>query len=66
MVVRPAFKNEQLSRKCTKGAARMQPTQQAMPEDIPGQVQKLSALKDQGILTEQEFQQKKQELLSKM
>jgi hypothetical protein len=44
----------------------MQPTQQAMPEDIPGQVQKLSALKDQGILTEQEFQQKKQELLSKM
>jgi hypothetical protein len=43
-----------------------QPVQQAMPEDIPGQIQKLSALKDQGILTEQEFQQKKQELLSKM
>jgi hypothetical protein len=43
-----------------------QPMQQAIPQDIPAQIQKLSALKDQGILTEPEFQQKKQELLSKM
>jgi hypothetical protein len=47
-------------------SGRMQPTQQTVQVDIPGQIQKLAALKDQGILTEQEFQQKKQELLSKM
>lgn len=34
--------------------------------DIPTQIQKLSELKDQGILTEDEFNQKKTELLSKM
>lgn len=34
--------------------------------DIPSQIQKLAALKDQGILTEDEFNQKKTELLSKM
>lgn len=34
--------------------------------DIPSQIQKLSELKDQGILTEDEFKQKKTELLSKM
>jgi hypothetical protein len=35
-------------------------------EDIPAQIQKLAALKDQGILTEEEFTAKKAELLAKM
>ncbi len=43
-----------------------QPMQQPVPVDIPGQIQKLAELKNQGILTEQEFQQKKQELLSRL
>lgn len=34
--------------------------------DIPEQIRKLSELKDQGILTEQEFEYKKKELLAKM
>lgn len=34
--------------------------------DIPAQIKKLSDLKDQGILTDEEFNQKKQELLDKM
>ncbi len=35
-------------------------------EDIPAQIQKLAALRDQGILTEEEFTSKKAELLAKM
>ena len=38
----------------------------APAEDIPAQIQKLAALKDQGILTEDEFTTKKAELLAKM
>ena len=34
--------------------------------DIPDQIKKLSDLKDQGILTEEEFQSKKKDLLDKM
>jgi hypothetical protein len=34
--------------------------------DIPSQIRKLSALKDEGILTEDEFNTKKSELLNKM
>ena len=34
--------------------------------DIPQQIKKLSDLKDQGILTEEEFQSKKKDLLDKM
>jgi len=34
--------------------------------DIPEQIKKLSDLKDQGILTEEEFQSKKKDLLDKM
>lgn len=34
--------------------------------DIPSQIQKLSELKDNGILTEEEFNQKKKDLLDKM
>lgn len=34
--------------------------------DIPSQIQKLSELKDQGILTEEEFLNKKNDLLAKM
>jgi hypothetical protein len=36
------------------------------PTDIPEQIKKLSDLKDQGILTEEEFQSKKKDLLDKM
>jgi hypothetical protein len=43
-----------------------QPLQQAAPADIPAQIKKLAELKNQGILTEQEFQQKKEDLLAKM
>lgn len=35
-------------------------------EDIPTQIQKLSDLKEKGILTEEEFETKKSELLKKM
>ena len=35
-------------------------------DDIPSQIKKLSDLKDQGILTEEEFNTKKTDLLSKM
>ena len=34
--------------------------------DVPDQIKKLAELKEQGILTEDEFQSKKQQLLSKM
>lgn len=36
------------------------------PDDIPTQIEKLSNLKDKGILTEEEFSNKKNQLLSKM
>jgi hypothetical protein len=42
-----------------------QTPQQAQP-DIPQQIQKLAQLKDQGILTEEEFNRKKSELLARM
>jgi uncharacterized membrane protein YdbT with pleckstrin-like domain len=35
-------------------------------ESIPEQIAKLSSLRDQGVLTEAEFQAKKQELLGRM
>ena len=35
-------------------------------EDIPGQIQKLAELRDNGILTEEEFASKKMDLLAKM
>ncbi len=35
-------------------------------QDIPEQIEKLSALKDKGIISEEEFQSKKTELLSRM
>lgn len=38
----------------------------AASTDIPLQIKKLADLKDQGILTEDEFETKKKELLSKM
>lgn len=39
---------------------------QAVSEDILAQIKKLADLKDAGILTESEFQQKKGELLARM
>lgn len=41
-------------------------SQSAVEPDIPDQIKKLSDLKDQGVLSEEEFESKKQELLSKM
>ena len=38
----------------------------APAEDIPAQIQKLAVLRDQGILTEEEFTSKKAELLARM
>jgi hypothetical protein len=35
-------------------------------EDIPAQIKKLSDLKDAGILTDEEFQKKKEQLLAKI
>jgi hypothetical protein len=41
-------------------------TQQAPSDDIPAQILKLSKLKDHGIISEQDFEAKKQELLKRM
>jgi len=43
-------------------------TQQPPPQsvDAVGQIERLAALRDQGVLTEQEFQAKKQDLLSRV
>ncbi|MGZ7162514.1 MAG: SHOCT domain-containing protein [Halobacteriota archaeon] len=40
--------------------------QQPQPVDVVGQIERLEKLKDQGFLTEQEFQAKKQDLLARM
>lgn len=48
---------------------RQQPTQQTLPPtqpDILGQIEKLAQLRDAGILTEEEFTQKKTQLLDKL
>ena len=42
------------------------PPQQPPTIDIPEQIEKLGKLKEQGLLTEDEFQSKKQELLSRL
>jgi hypothetical protein len=39
---------------------------QAPPIDVTEQIKKLGELRDQGLLTEQEFDSKKQELLARM
>ena len=41
-------------------------TNQNESNDIPSQIEKLSNLKEKGILTEEEFDSKKQELLAKI
>lgn len=44
-----------------------QPQQpQAAPIDVTEQIKKLGELRDQGFLTEQEFDSKRQELLARM
>ena len=35
-------------------------------KDIPDEIEKLADLKDKGIITDEEFQQKKQELLERI
>lgn len=53
-----------------KGAAMRSPVQvpavAAPAEDIPGQIRKLAALRDEGILTPEEFAAKKADLLNRM
>ena len=41
-------------------------TMSALEPDIPSQISKLAELRAQGILTEEEFQTKKRELLARM
>ena len=41
-------------------------TPSQLPADIPAQIKQLAELKDQGILTEEEFETKKAELLKKI
>ena len=56
-MMRNQFQNDE-------SAGPVQQTHQVV--DIPAQIRKLSALKDDGILTEEEFNSKKSELLSKI
>jgi len=42
------------------------PTAPPPPDDIPSQIAKLATLRDQGILTDEEFANKKADLLSRM
>jgi len=58
------FKTEMLNQKQALGTEGY-PTPQH-PQDIPGLIAALDALRQRGILTEAEFQQKKTELLSKL
>ena len=41
-------------------------SEKTIKDDIPNQIKKLSVLRDEGILTDDEFKSKKMELLSKM
>jgi len=47
-------------------AARQPQQPQAASIDVTEQIKKLGELRDQGLLTEQEFDSKKQELLARM
>jgi uncharacterized membrane protein YdbT with pleckstrin-like domain len=49
----------------TLGAQQQQP-QQAPPQSITDQIEKLGELRDRGVLSEEEFQAKKAELLQRM
>jgi hypothetical protein len=62
---------QQMERNATKQADRIssginRASAGAGGESIPDQIAKLSALRDQGVLTEDEFQAKKAELLGRM
>jgi len=48
------------------GASSTAPQQNITENDIPSQIKKLSELLEQGILTEEEFSNKKKQLLDKM
>jgi hypothetical protein len=54
--------NKQASTASTSSAS----PPKSSPSDIPSQIKELAALKDQGVLSEQEFEKKKAELLAKM
>ena len=59
-----SFVGEVKSRIGKKEASSETPSQ--LPADIPAQIKQLAELKDQGILTEEEFETKKAELLKKI
>ncbi|MCI0477903.1 MAG: PH domain-containing protein [Anaerolineales bacterium] len=60
------FKTEMLNQKEAMGTDERIVGRADHPADIPGLIAGLDALRQRGILTEAEFQQKKAELLSKM
>ena len=49
-----------------RGTESNKPDNASGSDDILGQIEKLAKLKDQGILTEEEFNQKKSVLLEKL
>jgi uncharacterized membrane protein YdbT with pleckstrin-like domain len=59
------FKTEMLNQKAALGDAPRQPFG-SRPDDIPALIAGLDALRQKGVLTDAEFQQKKAQLLAKM
>jgi hypothetical protein len=60
------FKTAMLNAKERMGFEDMGGAMHATPADIPAMIEKLDLLRKRGILSEQEFQQKKADLLAKM
>lgn len=60
------FKTAMLNAKERMGYDEMGGAAHATPADIPSMIEKLDNLRKRGILSEQEFQQKKADLLAKM
>ena len=50
----------------TGASAAGSPADSSSPSGLPGQIRQLAALRDEGILTEEQFEQKKQDLLDRM
>ena len=64
--MRASYQHEIDQLKASQGQARPQPQHSAGAEDPFAKLKKLADLKQQGILTEEEFQKAKAELLSKL
>lgn len=66
-IARPVkFKTEMLNQKEALGLDDRSPRRPAAASDIPSMISELDELRKQGVLSEEEFQQKKAQLLSKM